>query len=113
MTRKQPPGGACTDLFGDEPEPVGDNKKHSDNTAAPEPARSARKSQPSGTMEEQLYIKHKGWGPGMTDNGFFCDSVCGSKHIFQIVWIITENIEVSNTFKMILNLFLSYPNHDL
>eukprot|EP00092_Neocalanus_flemingeri_P001013 GFUD01001081.1.p1 GENE.GFUD01001081.1~~GFUD01001081.1.p1 ORF type:complete len:205 (+),score=81.77 GFUD01001081.1:107-721(+) len=48
--KKQPPGGACADLFGDHPEPAGDDKtqhKIPPSPAVSEPVLSARKSQPS------------------------------------------------------------------
>eukprot|EP00092_Neocalanus_flemingeri_P045052 GFUD01050174.1.p1 GENE.GFUD01050174.1~~GFUD01050174.1.p1 ORF type:complete len:201 (+),score=77.97 GFUD01050174.1:60-662(+) len=48
--KKQPPGGACADLFGDHPEPAGDDKplhRIPPSPAVSEPVLSARKSQPS------------------------------------------------------------------
>eukprot|EP00092_Neocalanus_flemingeri_P045051 GFUD01050173.1.p1 GENE.GFUD01050173.1~~GFUD01050173.1.p1 ORF type:complete len:184 (+),score=71.45 GFUD01050173.1:42-593(+) len=48
--KKQPPGGACADLFGDHSEPAGEDKplhRIPPSPAVSEPVLSARKSQPS------------------------------------------------------------------
>eukprot|EP00090_Calanus_glacialis_P023326 TRINITY_DN35975_c0_g1_i5.p1 TRINITY_DN35975_c0_g1~~TRINITY_DN35975_c0_g1_i5.p1 ORF type:complete len:197 (+),score=70.72 TRINITY_DN35975_c0_g1_i5:59-649(+) len=49
--KKQPPGGACADLFGDHPQPADNNAEQPSKVppiqAAAEPTRSVQKSQPS------------------------------------------------------------------